>query len=113
MTNRRPLITISKRDVKNIFLGKKTTWSDQQKVTFAVLKEKEAYDTFLNVYLRKSSQQFDCYWLNMVFTGEGFFPKTFDSDEKVIEFVAKTEGAIGYVSHRLKSRTVRQLTILD
>ena len=108
-----PLLTLSKRDVKNIYMGKKTTWSNGQKITFAVLKKETPYGTFLHTYLMKSSQQFDCYWLNRVFSGEGFFPKTFDTDEALVAYVAKTDGAIGFTSRRVEDPMVRQIIVLD
>jgi hypothetical protein len=34
----------------------------------------------------------------VVFTGQGAMPKTFDSESALIEYVADTPGAVGYVS---------------
>ncbi|MBU0990977.1 MAG: substrate-binding domain-containing protein [Proteobacteria bacterium] len=106
-----PVNTLSRNDIKNIFIGKKTTWDNQQKITFVVLKTENVYKEFLLEYLRKNKQQYELYWRQMIFTGEGFFPKFIDSEDKLIKFVAETDGAIGFLSHETDNDTVKIISI--
>ena len=103
--------TLSKQDLKNIYLGKKTTWSDNKKIVFVTQDSSDVSDQFLTAYVNKSAAQFSSYWKEKVFTGEGTPPKSFASDKELIQFVAQTVGAIGYVSSGEGLDAVKKLTI--
>jgi ABC-type phosphate transport system substrate-binding protein len=89
---------LSKNDIKKIYLGTKTTWSDNQKIVFVIQDNTSISDEFLKTYVKKSASQFSSYWKSKVFTGQGTPPKSFASDEELVQFIAQTEGAMGYVS---------------
>lgn len=89
---------LSKQDVKNIFLGKKTTWSDDNKIHFVTQKDSAIHGIFLKKYVGKSASQFSNYWKKQVFTGKGSTPQSYTSDQEVIKFVSETSGAVGYIS---------------
>ena len=90
----------SKDDIKNIFLGKIVKWEDGTKINIAVLKkENELHKTFAKDYTQKTTSQFEKWWRQMVFTGKGTLPKTFESQETLVEYVKENGGAIGYVDN--------------
>jgi ABC-type phosphate transport system substrate-binding protein len=93
-----PVASLGKEDIKKIFLGKKLNWEDGGKVVFVVQDRTDASDTFLKTFVRKNAYDYDLFWKKQVFTGKGQAPQAFSSDEGLIRFVAKTPGAIGYVS---------------
>ena len=99
--------TLSLDEVKNIFLGKKTKWSDGKKVHFVTRKKSEVHKIFLKKYVSKTTSQFRNYWKKQVFTGKGRSPKVFKNDAEMISFVASTEGAIGYISAGSSTDTVK------
>ncbi|MBI5551456.1 MAG: substrate-binding domain-containing protein [Desulfobacterales bacterium] len=103
--------SLSKQDVSNIYQGKKSTWDDGSKIVFVVLKGSAAHEQFLTEYVGKNDSQFDTFWKKQVFTGKGTPPQAFDSDEAMIDFVAKTAGAIGYVSATAKVANVKTITV--
>jgi ABC-type phosphate transport system substrate-binding protein len=70
-----------------------------------------AHDTFLRDYLGKTDSALNNYYRTLVFTGKGMMPKTLDSDSAVLEYVAKTKGAIGYVSAGFSTPGVKTLTV--
>jgi TonB family protein len=51
------------------------------------------------------------YYRTLVFTGRGFTPKALGSDAEVVAYVARTRGAIGYVSGAASAEGVRTLVI--
>lgn len=106
-----PETNLSKSDLRNIFLGKKRGWEDDNPVTIVTLKEGEAHDRFCMKYTRKSSMQFKSYWRYMQFTGKGQIPKSCDSEKEMIDSVATTKGAIGYISSEQKPVNVKILSI--
>jgi ABC-type phosphate transport system substrate-binding protein len=90
--------TLTRDEVKQIFLGRKTRWGDDNKIVFVIYNEKEVYDTFLKEYVNKTIFQYTNYWKKQVFTGKGRMPKSFKTCEEVMEFVSATEGSISFVS---------------
>jgi hypothetical protein len=46
-----------------------------------------------------------------VFTGKGSMPKSFASDAEILKYVAKTPGAIGYVSAGADAAGVKKIAV--
>jgi ABC-type phosphate transport system substrate-binding protein len=90
--------TLDNLDVKEIFTGKRTRWDSDAKIIIATLYDSEVHRKFLEQFVKKTPFQFKNYWRSKVFTGEGMLPKTFQNEESLIEFVAATRGAVGYIS---------------
>ena len=93
-----PVNAISASDVKNIFLGKKSSWDNGSKITFFTTDDSAVHETFLKDYVGKSPSQFQTFWKKQVFTGKGKMPLTSANDQEMVSQVAGTGGAIGYVS---------------
>ncbi|MBT8339307.1 MAG: hypothetical protein HKP58_18970 [Desulfatitalea sp.] len=104
-------VALRKKDVRNIYRGKKTTWDDGSKIVFVVLKKSPTHDRFLKKYLGKTDAQFDRFWQKQVFAGKGIPPRAFDSDQAIVNFVANTPGAIGYISADTKIANVKIITV--
>lgn len=102
--------TLSKKDVSNIFLGKKTSWSDGSNIKY-VVRTGDIHTSFIKSYLGKKESQFKTYWKKQVFTGKGSPPKELNSDQAMVDFVAQTAGAIGYVSAGIDVSKVKTITI--
>ena len=88
--------SLKKEDIKQIFLGRKTRWANDEKILFVVFAEKETYTTFLKEFVGKTVFQYKNYWKKQVFTGKGRMPKAFKTSEEVIKYVSSTEGAISF-----------------
>ena len=93
-----PESSLTKSELRNIFLGKKQEWSTGDSIIPVTLKKGEAHKAFCKIYLIKSPSQFIAYWKKMLFTGKGMIPKSFDNEKEMVDFIATTKGAIGYVS---------------
>jgi hypothetical protein len=52
----------------------------------------------LKNHVREDPDEFRAQWRKAVFTGQGAMPKTFDSEAALLQYVAVTPGALGYVS---------------
>ncbi len=90
--------SLSRQELTNIFIGNQRNWSDRSRVVIATFKEGAVHDAFTETYLGRTSRQYDNHWKKLVFTGKGKMPDSFDTEQNMIGFVAKTAGAIGYVS---------------
>ncbi len=109
-----PKSSLSKTDIQNIFLGKKTKL-DNTKITFVILKSGDVHKSFLKEYLSRTPAQYKKYWKKIVFTGKGKAPKTCKTEEDLIEYVKNTKKAIGYIGsgtvQTIESDSFHQFTI--
>lgn len=89
---------VSLDEVKGIFLATKTELVDGSHVEPVLLKAGSVHSAFVKDYLGKTEAALETYYRSLVFTGKGLMPKSFSSEAEVAAYVAKTKGAIGYVS---------------
>ncbi|MCP4352991.1 MAG: hypothetical protein GY795_46670 [Desulfobacterales bacterium] len=90
--------SLTRQNIKNIFMGKKTRWNDDRKIIFVIMKGSEVHKTFLQKYVEKDAFLYNNYWKKQVFIGRGKPPKSFKTEESLIDYIAGTKGAIGYIS---------------
>ncbi len=88
--------TLSDDEMRELFLGARTTWGDGTKVVVVLLKDGPGRDALLK-FLGKNPSQFNTSWKRMVFTGKGSMPQLFDSEDELVAFVTKSPGAIAFV----------------
>jgi ABC-type phosphate transport system substrate-binding protein len=89
--------SLSANDIRNIFLGKKTQWENNQRIRFVLFTEETTYRSFITYYVRKTLYQYRNYWRKKVFTGTGMMPVMFNSSSQCIDYVNRTQGAISFV----------------
>ena len=95
-------------DLESIFLGKQTLWKNGKKVFPALLSEETpAAKEFIEKALGKSTAQYRAYWKRRLFSGGGTVPRAFATSAEVIEYVAKTPGAVGVVEKGVRDDRVR------
>jgi ABC-type phosphate transport system substrate-binding protein len=105
------LFWMTEQDLKQIFLGKKTTWPDRRTIDIIIQEDSVAHAGFTQEVLGKTSQQFMVYWKKMLFTGKGLLPRSARNDAEVKAFVASKPEAIGYLSPEALDSTVKKLEI--
>jgi ABC-type branched-subunit amino acid transport system substrate-binding protein len=88
---------ISVGEIKAVFLITKTSLADGTTVEPVLTSSGPAHRALLS-YLGKTDATLTAYLRGLVFTGKASMPKTCDSDAEVVAYVAKTRGAVGYVS---------------
>ena len=109
--NSNPVTTLSAKEVKNIYLGKKSVWSDGSHITVFTQTVSNVNRPFMKEMVRKTPQQFSTYWKKSLFTGTGLPPKDYSSDDAIKAAVAAKPGAIGYIQASSLDDTVKQLEI--
>lgn len=102
---------ISADELKNIFLGTKTSLGESGHVEPVLEKSGPTHEAFLKTYLGKSDSALTTHYRTLVYTGKGAMPKSFASDSDVVAYVAKTKGAIGYVSAAADATGVKTVTV--
>ncbi len=104
--------SLKEEDVKNIFIGKVTSWNDNQKINFATLPNgDEIHKAFLKKFIKRTPEQYSRYWKKQIFTGKSRIPKSFQTEKDMLEFVAGTKGAVGYASTSQITDDIKVLTI--
>ena len=101
---------LSADDVKGILLGTKTKWDSGGVIKVVVLSDGALHDRVIKDFTQRTSDQFDKYWKKQVFTGKGIMPQVAKTDAEVLEYVAKTPGAFGYVGKENATGAVKVLT---
>ena len=92
-----PETTLSEKDLQEMFLGKQVQWQDNSAIHPVTMKDKNLHNAFLKQYIKKSVSKWNAHWKRLVFTGNGTPPPQFDTEQDLLDYVAETEGAIGYV----------------
>jgi ABC-type phosphate transport system substrate-binding protein len=103
--------SVSVADLKSIFLATKTSFSDGSRVEPVLLKSGSAHEIFVKQYMGKTDTGLEMYYRSLVFTGKGSMPKSLASDAEMVDYVARTKGAIGYVSGAANTDRVRVLEV--
>jgi ABC-type phosphate transport system substrate-binding protein len=102
---------ISEAQLRDIFIGSRSRLNDGTRVTPVLLKGGPAHEVFLRNHLGEDPDEFRNRWRKAVFTGQGAMPKEFSSETALLDYVAATPGAIGYVSRVTVAEKIRVLSI--
>ncbi|MGA2437920.1 MAG: hypothetical protein ABSF57_05340 [Acidobacteriaceae bacterium] len=103
--------SVSKSELRDIFIGASTSLKDSMQVTPVLLKQGAVQNEFLSLYIGKSDSGFRAGWRSVLFSGQGMMPKTLDSEAAVVEYVAHTPGAIGYIGRSAPHEGVKVLAV--
>lgn len=103
--------SLSADDIKAVLLGNKVKWNGGGVIKLAVLTTGPAHDSVMQAYAARSAAQFDNYWKKLVFTGKGVMPHQTADDAAMIDYVARTPGALGYVSAASVTDRVKVLPV--
>jgi ABC-type phosphate transport system substrate-binding protein len=102
---------VSKSDLRDVFTGASSSFKDGSHVTPVLLKGGAANDEFLAAYVGKLDGAFKASWRSLVFSGQASMPKTVDSEAAMVEYVAQTPGAVGYVGKSAPHEGVKVLDV--
>src|SRR5208283_162259 len=103
--------SVSADELKYVFLEETSSLSDGSHVEPVLAKGGAAHETFVKEYLGKSDAALQTYYRSLVFTGKGSMPKTVGGDAEVAAYVAKTKGAIGYVTSETSTEGAKTLQV--
>jgi ABC-type phosphate transport system substrate-binding protein len=102
---------VSKEDLRDVFIGAASSFKGASQVTPVLQKQGPVNQDFLGLYVGKSDSAYRASWRSILFSGQGVMPKTLDSDSAVVEYVAHTAGAIGYIGRATPHDGVKILAV--
>jgi TonB family protein len=104
---------LSALELKRVFLEQVNALADGTHVQPVLQHRGPAHALFRKDYLEVSEDDLQAYYRTLVFTGRGSMPKVLGSDADVVAYVARTRGAIGYVSSASSAEGVKTLVVWD
>jgi ABC-type phosphate transport system substrate-binding protein len=102
---------ISKSDLHDVFTGGATSLKDGSRVAPILLKAGTVHEEFLSAFIGKGDAAFRASWRSLVFSGQASMPRSLDSETAVVEYVAHTPGAVGYVGKSTPHEGVKILAV--
>jgi TonB family protein len=105
--------SISESELRSVFLLQRKTLKDGTAVEPVLQKRGPVHDAFCKHFLSRDGEEIRIYYDGIVFTGKGSMPKQLNSDADVLKYVARTPGAIGYVSSSASADGVKVLMIVS
>jgi TonB family protein len=105
--------SISAAELKSVFLEERSSLDDGTHVEPVLKRGGPIHEAFLHAYLGRSDDDLQTYYRALVFTGRASMPRELGSDAEVVAYVARTRGAIGYVSADTNTEGVKTLAIVQ
>ena len=105
--------SISDSELRSVFLLQRKTLKDGTGVEPVLQKRGPVHDAFCRQFLSRDGEEIRIYYDGIVFTGKGSMPKQLNSDADVVKYVARTPGAIGYVSSSASTDGVKVLMMVS
>lgn len=102
---------LKESELRDLFTGSRSKFSDGSRARPVVLKGGPTHEVFLHRHVGDSPDEFRVRWRKTVFTGEGSMLKEFNSEAALLDYIAATPGAIGYVSRVLDPSAVKVLNV--
>lgn len=109
-----PVGSLSQADVMRLFLGKTRAFPNQSPASPVSLSAgSQLRGEFDTLVLNKTTNQVRAYWAQQIFTGRGTPPRELASEADILAHVAKHPEAVGYVSTRQVTPSVKSVLVLD
>lgn len=99
--------------IRDIFLGKKTTWQNGIKIIPVIINDEIIHPAFLKEYLNKTPSNFSAYWNQILFTGKGIPPRIFENEKELMRYVSITRGTIGYISAKANIGDAKVVKVIN
>lgn len=107
-----PVDHITSAELLDLYAGDIKEWSNGSPIVVVDLKPKSIVkDTFYK-YLGKSPSRMKSIWMKAMLSGEGQPPQAQDTEAEMLEKVARTPGAIGYLDRSLVTAAVVELAVI-
>ena len=91
--------SLTKSQLRRIYTMRQLRWSDNHAITVFVLpSQHELHQRFAKERLQIFPYQLNRIWHKLTYSGLGVAPTIVKSEQELIQAVAKTPGAIGYIS---------------
>ncbi|PCJ17819.1 MAG: hypothetical protein COB04_08140 [Gammaproteobacteria bacterium] len=85
---------IDTKELKRLFFGRISQWEGGGPVKLCFVDDSTALVEYLDEKTRYSKKRFLAYWNSRLFSGDYVAPKKFKTSEELVDYVARTRGAL-------------------
>jgi ABC-type phosphate transport system substrate-binding protein len=107
-----PVNQIDQRLLFDLYSGDIKEWDNGDPIVLVDLAPKSDVKAAFYDFLGKSASRMKSIWMRNLLTGEGQPPESVETQEAILEMVATTPGAIGYIDSKLVNEQVITLTVI-
>jgi ABC-type phosphate transport system substrate-binding protein len=112
VSSKSPITTLSKTQVIDIFLGKRTRFPDgSAAVPIDQVEGSAARDEFYTRFAAMSAAQLKAFWSKIIFTGRGQPPMAVATSLEAKKLVIANPGAISYINRDLVDGDVKVVLV--
>ncbi len=102
------------QQIKSIYLGQQTHWSNGKIIKLFKLPSKhKTHNHFVKNTLGLYPYQFNRRWQKLVFSGVALKPNEVKTEQELLDAVANTPGAIGYIKNKITMEGVHYVALSD
>ena len=106
-----PVDSLTKNKLLDLYTGDVKKWKNNQRIVAFDLKPKlEIRNEFYRL-LGKTSSRMKSIWLKKMLAGEGDPPAALESETSILQKIARTPGAIGFVSESIVNNSVKVIVL--
>ncbi len=107
-----PVDSLAKSELLDLYTGDTSVWSDGEAVVIFDLKEKGETRKLFYKFLGMASSRIKSVWLKRMLSGEADPPQALKTEEELLQKIAATPGAIGFLSQSKQSSDVKTLLMI-
>jgi len=106
LNNEISIETLSINTLVDIYTNNKTKWENGEKIHVCMLRKGPVNEAFSMRMIGMAPKKLIGIWKKVIFTGLGTPPKVVDTEAEMVQYVASTKGAIGYIRASTSSENV-------
>ncbi len=107
ITNKSVTDPININKISSIYKAEKTKWDNGTTIIITMLQNSKVHERFAKSIVGLHPTRLIRIWRSIVFTGTGTPPRTFKTQTELVNFIAATPGAIGYVTPSTPHKNVK------
>ncbi len=98
IVNKNVTDSIDLNKISSIYRAEKTKWNDGTQITVTMLTKGDLHEAFAKSVVGLNTNRWIRIWRRIIFTGSGLPPRTFKTETDMVNFIAATPGAMGYIT---------------
>ncbi len=105
--------SLERAAVADIYKNRKTKWDNGDTIRVVMLKKGATHETFGRAIVKTTPAKLKKLWKKVIFTGAGTPPKILKTEPDLIEFIAETDSAIGYIDSSTPHEGVKVISLTE
>ncbi len=107
-----PESSVSKSELLDLYSGDIKWWGNGDPVIIFDLKKNDDVKKDFYSFIGKTPSRMKTIWMKKMLSGEGDPPDALETENDMLSVVAKTQGAIGFVSLDIIDNSVKTIAII-